>query len=91
MEVNIIEHRDRLFIEGLGTDDDYNESIYDFVDERFENNIFRELVSNNSVKNTKDAIVSITALVIELNPDLELALLKQRERLITYAETLKEG
>ena len=61
------------------------------MDERFENNTFRELVSNNSVKNTKDAIVSITALAIELNPDLESALLKQRERLIAYAETLKEG
>ena len=61
------------------------------MDERFENNTFRELVSNNSVKNTKDAIVSITALAIELNPDLESVLLEQRERLIAYAETLKEG
>ena len=86
-----MEYRDRLFIEGPGTDDNYDESIYDFVDERFENNIFRELVSNNSVKNTKDAIVSITVLAIELNPDLESVLLKQRERLIAYTEILKEG
>ena len=91
MEVNIMEHRDRSFIEGPGTDDDYDESIYDFVDERFENNTFRELASNNSVKNTKDAIVSMTALAMELNPDLETALLEQRERLIAYAETLEEG
>ena len=90
MEVNMMEHRDRSFIEGPGTDDDYDESIYDFVNERFENDTFRELVSNDSVKTTKDAIVSITVLVTKLNPDLESVLLEQRERLIAYAETLEE-
>lgn len=91
MEVNMMEHRDRSFIEGPGTDDDYDESIYDFVDERFENDTFRELASNDSVRTTKDAIVSMTALAMKLNPDLESALLEQRERLIAYAETLEEG
>ena len=61
------------------------------MNERFENDTFRELASNDSVKTTKDAIVSITALVIKLNPNLESALLEQRERLIAYAKTLEEG
>ena len=91
IEVNIIEHRNRSLIEGPGTDDDYDESIWDFVDERFENNTFRELASNDSVQTTKDAIVSITALALELNPEIKSALLELRERLIAYAETLKEG
>ena len=32
----------------------------------------------------------MTALATKLNPDLESALLEQRERLIAYAETLEE-
>ena len=91
MEVNMMEHRDRSLIEGPGTDDDYDESIWDFVDERFEGNTFRELASDDSVRTTKNAIVSMTALAMELNPDLETAFLEQRERLIAYAETLEEG
>ena len=61
------------------------------MNERFENDTFRELASNDSVKTTKDAIVSMTALAMKLNPNLESALLEQRERLIAYAETLEEG
>ena len=38
-------------------------------------NTFGELVSNDSIKTTKDVIVSIIVLVIELNPNLELVLL----------------
>ena len=60
------------------------------MNERFENDTFRELASNDSVKTTKDAIVSITVLATKLNPDLESVLLEQRERLIAYTETLEE-